>query len=196
MWRVFPALSLVSSDPAPPGLVGAETSSLPEGRCLPECTLVALISFLAVGSTLVLALLITDAQCTEVGIGVSPRDAALTEEFTWEKETWEVFSFQSLLRSTYYQLRDLFASFCQEDRSQYHHHYRHIPQPSVSTGPPTINNQTRSNVRTPPSHLLLLHCQSFDLGACSLCIKPHCPVTGTAMMWWLANEQRVRVASK
>lgn len=61
----------------------------PQPQHSPESPGVAKVSLTIVGRTLVLTLLVTNAQCAETGLRVGPRGTALAKEFICREGTWE-----------------------------------------------------------------------------------------------------------
>lgn len=66
----------------------------------PESPGVTIVSLITVGHTLVHALVIANTQCTEIGSRLRPRSTALTKEFVYREETWEVSSHLLVTRPT------------------------------------------------------------------------------------------------
>lgn len=99
----------------------------------PESPVVAVVSLFAVGGTLVLTLLVTNTQSTEIGSGVSPRGAALAEEFIWAEGRGYVSAFGQRQHKVFTQQVAClgFSSVCGQERKDTHHHgttFHHQPQ--------------------------------------------------------------------
>ena len=92
-----------------------------------------MVSLFAVGGTLILTLLVTNTQSTEIGSGVSPRGAALAEEFIWAEGRGYISAFGQRQHKVFTQRVAYlgFSSVCGQEKKDTHHHgttFHHQPQ--------------------------------------------------------------------